>query len=169
GRLRGPRPRLDAAKREESTVILRLVLRPDREHRLEVLDRALPLVSERDAERVELGLQEPDPEAEDEAPAGDNVDARELLRQDQWIALRQDDDPGTELHALGARRDERERDGRIEQRACRVEVLSEAGNATVRGMSSGRPGRPSAVRATICFAASLAASNPMASEPSVRT
>src|SRR5207302_6144482 len=61
GRLRGPRPRLDAAKREESTVILRLVLRPDREHRLEVLDRALPLVGERDAERVELGLQEPDP------------------------------------------------------------------------------------------------------------
>src|SRR5437870_12496934 len=126
GRLRGPRPRLDAAKREESTVILRLVLRPDREHRLEVLDRALPLVSERDAERVELGLQEPDPEAEDEAPAGDDVDARELLRQDQWIALRQDDDPGTELQALGVRRDERERDGRIEKRAFRVEVLSEA-------------------------------------------
>src|SRR5947208_9318529 len=46
---------------------------------------------------------------------------------------------------------------------------SEARNATVRAMSSGRPGRPSAVRATICFAPSLAASNPMASEPSVRT
>src|SRR3989454_3071178 len=90
GRLRGPRPRLDAAKREEPTVILRLVLRPDREHRLEVLDRALPLVGERDAERVELGLQVPDPEAEDEAPAGDDVDARELLRQHQWIALRQE-------------------------------------------------------------------------------
>src|SRR6185436_11644874 len=116
GRLRGPRPRLDAAKREEPTVVLRLVLRPDREHRLEVLDRPLSLVGERDAERVELGLQEPDPEAEDEAPAGDDVDARQLLRQHQWIALRQDDDPGTELHALGVRRDERERDGRIEKR-----------------------------------------------------
>src|SRR5436853_594310 len=169
GRLRGPRPRLDAAKREESTVILRLVLRPDREHRLEVLDRALPLVSERDAERVELGLQEPDPEAEDEAPAGDDVDARELLRQDQWIALRQDDDPGTELHALGVRRDERERDGRIEKRAFRVEVLGEAAPRLVADAARHGRGRPSAVRATICFAPSLAASNPMASEPSVRT
>src|SRR6266404_1746434 len=108
GQLRGPRPRLDAAKREEPSMVLRLVLRPDREHRLEVLDRPLPLVGERDAERVELGLQEPDPEAEDEAPAGDDVDARELLRQHQWIALRQDDDPGTELQALGVRRDRSE-------------------------------------------------------------
>src|SRR5262245_6085493 len=131
GRLGGPWPRLDAAKREELTMILWLVLRPDREHRLEVLYRALPLVGERDAQRVELGLQKPDPDAEDQAPAGDNVDARELLRQHQGIALRQDDDPGTELHALGVRRDERERDGRIEKRALRVEVLSEAAPRSV--------------------------------------
>src|SRR5207245_3359723 len=146
GRLRGPRPRLDAAKREESTLILRLVLRPDREHRLEVLDRALPLVSERDADRVELGLQEPDPEAEDEAPAGDDVDARELLRQDQWIALRQDDDPGTELHALGVRRDERERDGRMEKRAFRVEVLGEAAPRLVADAARHGRGRHLRVR-----------------------
>src|SRR5436309_10457941 len=146
GRLRGPRPRLDPAKREEPTVILRLVLRPDREHRLEVLDRALPLVSERDAERVELGLQEPDPEAEDEAPAGDDVDARELLRQHQWIALRQDDDPGTELQALGVRRDERERDGRIEKRAFRVEVLSEAAPRLVADAARHGRGRHLRVR-----------------------
>src|SRR2546427_10573286 len=114
GRLRGPRPRLDAAKREEPTMMLWLVLRPDREHRLEVLDRPLPLVGERDTERVELGLQVPDPEAEDEAPAGADLDARDLLRQHHWIALRQDDDPGTELHALGGRRDETHRHGPVE-------------------------------------------------------
>src|SRR5207247_3968819 len=146
GRLSGPRPRRGAAKAEESTVRLRLGLRPDREHRLEVLDRALPLLSERDAERVELGLQEPDPEAEDEAPAGDDVDARELLRQDQWIALRQDDDPGTALHALGVRRDERERDGRIEKRAFRVEVLSEAAPRLVADAARHGRGRHLRVR-----------------------
>src|SRR5213594_4271261 len=146
GRLRGPRPRLDVAKREEPTMILWLVLRPDREHRLEVLDRPLPLVGERDTERVELGLQVPDPEAEDEAPAGDYVDARELLRQHQWIALRQDDDPGTELHALGVRRDERERDGRIEKRAFRVEVLSEAAPRLVADAARHGRGRHLRVR-----------------------
>src|SRR5204863_10905 len=80
---------------------------PDGTHGLEILDGAGALVIERNAERVELRLQVPDAEAEDESSAGDHVDARQFLGEHQRIALRPDDDRGAEAAPLRVRSDQR--------------------------------------------------------------
>ena len=92
------------ANGDEAPLIGRLRRRPQRQHRLQVLDGARALVLEGYAERVELRLQVADAEAEDQPPAGHHVDARQLLGEHERIALRQDDDAGAEAQALACAR-----------------------------------------------------------------
>src|SRR5262249_20819342 len=67
--------RLNAAERDESSRIRWLLLGPDRNHRLEIFSGTRSLVREWDAERIELGLQIADAEAEEQSAIGCNVDA----------------------------------------------------------------------------------------------
>jgi hypothetical protein len=93
----------------------RLVL-PEAAHGGQVLVRACPAALHRDADRGHLGLEVGDPDAEDQPPAGEDVEAGDLLGQHQRVALRQDDHAGAEQDALGVRGDVRERHERVEHR-----------------------------------------------------
>src|SRR5262245_3562294 len=93
--------------------------RPERADRVDVFVGARAAVLEARADRVELGAEVPRADAEDEPPAREHVEARELLREHQGVALREDDDPRSEADPRGRRRDEGERDRRVEHRVVR--------------------------------------------------
>ena len=61
-------------------------------------------LGERDADRVELRLEVADADPEEEPATAQKVEASDLFRQHQRVALRDDDDPGAEQHSLGRRR-----------------------------------------------------------------
>ena len=93
----GGRPRADPAARGEVVVA----------------DAATLL--ERCARGVHLRLAPADAEAEDDATVRHHVERRQLLGQDDGLALRQDDDTGRERDARRVRREERQRDDRLDQ------------------------------------------------------
>ena len=72
-----------------------------------------PRRRERHAERVELLFQPADADAELDASAREAVERRELLGEDERVALRQDQDPGREADARRRGRDVREPDERV--------------------------------------------------------
>ena len=75
----------------------RLVVAPQRAHRLDVVVVAATAIGERHAERIELLTQPTDADAEDHPAAAQRVDRRDLLGGDQRVALRQDQDAGGQL------------------------------------------------------------------------
>src|SRR5207244_9763103 len=98
--LRGLRVRPDRIEVDELAVVLRLVLRPD------LLHREDPLAEEPEA-RLEGGpvflhlfSVPPSPDAEQEASVGEQVEARDRLRQRDRIVLDDETDPGPELQVL---------------------------------------------------------------------
>jgi CofD-related protein of GAK system len=108
------RLRVDPVERDEAALEARSLLRPERAHRLDILVGARALVFEGHAERVELLLQVADAEPEDEAPAREYVEAAELLREHERVALRQDHDAGAEADRLGRRGDVGQRSRRVQ-------------------------------------------------------
>ena len=113
------RPAPDRVEVDVLAVVGGLVLGPDRLHRLD------PLAHQREA-AVRIGpvvlhlLAVPTrADAEQEAPAGQSVDARDLLRRDDRVALDHEADAGREQQALGGGGRRRERDERV----VRVAVL----------------------------------------------
>src|SRR5262249_36471943 len=135
--------RLDARERDEASREARLVLAPDREHRLQVLLAPRSLGGEGDAERFELGTQIADADAEDQPASRKLVERVQLLGHQQGISLRQDDDPGTEANRGGVRRGEREPDRRVEHR----NVRRHGGRRTLRIGKDDVLARPQALEA----------------------
>src|SRR5581483_3192929 len=66
-------------------------------------------------DRAELLREPSDAHAEVEPPAGEPVDRRDLLRRVDRISLRHEADPGPEPDGPRARREERERDERLDR------------------------------------------------------
>src|SRR5260370_6489663 len=89
--LYGARHRIDAAERNETPVIFRLLHRPQRDHCGEELLAARSLMIEGRADRVEFGFEVADSDTEDEPAAGQNIHRGKLLGQHHRIALRQYD------------------------------------------------------------------------------
>jgi len=99
GRVRlldGSRLCVDPAERDEAALEAGLLLRPERQDRLDVLVRLLAAIREGCPDGLELGPEIARADAEDQAPAREHVDTRQLLREDDRVALRKDDDPGAE-------------------------------------------------------------------------
>ena len=69
-------------------------------HQRDVLAGPLGAARERDAERGELLGQPADADAEDEAAAGQPVEAGDLLREDERVVLRDQADAGAETDLL---------------------------------------------------------------------
>src|SRR4029453_17281765 len=78
-----------------------LVLTPERAQRLDVLVGTGASAFPRDPEGVELLPQPAHTHAELHAPAGEHVERRELLGEDDGIALRKDEDAGGETERGG--------------------------------------------------------------------
>ncbi len=72
------------------------------------------MVSELDAQRAKLGFQIANTDAEDQPPAGEDVQTGQLLGQHQRVALRQDDHPGTEPQPTTDRGGEGQRDDGVQ-------------------------------------------------------
>ena len=72
---------------------------PEAIHRVEVLVGRPRPVLEVGADRTELGLEVPDTDTERDPPVAQHVEARDLLRQHDRIALREDDDARREANA----------------------------------------------------------------------
>jgi hypothetical protein len=104
---------LDVLERHEAPAIGRPLLTPDRAHRGQVLVGHRAPRLEWNPERPELGLEVSDAHAEDQAAAREDVERRELLGQDQRVALGQDDDAGAEPDPGGVRGEEGERHDRV--------------------------------------------------------
>src|SRR5690606_561356 len=81
---------------------------PHHPHRLDQLVEAPTPCGEVDPGRLELLAHPPDAEPRDEPPAGQPVDRREPLGEDERVVVRTDDDPGAEPDALRAARQVRE-------------------------------------------------------------
>jgi len=122
--LRRLRPADALVELDVGVVHRRLRLGPQGAHRLDVVVVATPAVGERHADRIELLLQPADPDPEDHATATQVVDRRDLLRGDQGVALRDDEDARRELDPLGHRGHVGQPDERVRQ----VELLGAAGH-----------------------------------------
>ena len=72
-------------------------LRPEPPQHLDLLLRAAAAVREVLAERLELDEVPAEPDAEPEAPAGEDVDLGRLLGDERGLPLRQDEHAGDEL------------------------------------------------------------------------
>ena len=109
--MHGPRVRVDSREIGETAVVLRVLVVPKVLHRLDefVGDRAPVL--EVGADRTELGFEVTDADAECEAATAEHVQARDLLRKNHGIPLREDDDSRGEAN----RRRVRSRPGEREQ------------------------------------------------------
>ena len=83
---------------------------------LEVFVAARTTVVERDTQRSELLMQVTRCVAEPEPPFRHHVEAREFLRQDERVALRQDDDPRGERDRRRVCGDVGERHRRVQHR-----------------------------------------------------
>ena len=100
--------RLDARQRGEPTGKFRLVLGPEGADDLDVLRGARAALFVGHADRFELTAHVAHAHAEDEAPVGEHVDARQLLRQNDRVSLGKKNDPAGELDPLSHRGDEGE-------------------------------------------------------------
>src|SRR5947208_920926 len=95
--------------------------------RLDVFVHPCAAFLERHAERVELLAQPTDAHAQLDAPLREHVERRELLGEDDGVALRQDEDAGREAERRGGGADPCQPDQRIGDRA-----LLGTGHATAR-------------------------------------
>ena len=102
---------------------------------------------ERRAERAELRLEVPDPDPHDRAPTGEGVQAGQLLREHQRVALGQDDDAGAQTRARRHGGAVRQRDDRIEdalgrrhRRRRRLRIRQDDVLAAPQRLESGRLG-----------------------------
>ena len=106
--------RLDALEGGEAAAIGGRGLRPDGADRREVLVGDAAALLERGAEGAELRLEIAHADAEDEAAIRHDVERGQLLREDQRIALGQDDDPRAEADPARVRGQEGERDDGVD-------------------------------------------------------
>jgi hypothetical protein len=84
-------PRIDALDADVAAAEILGRVRPESEHRIEVLVGAAATPLHGHAHGAHLGLHVAHAEAEDQATAGQYVEAGQLLREDGWVALGQDD------------------------------------------------------------------------------
>jgi hypothetical protein len=103
-----------ARKLVELAFVLGDGVAPERLHDVDVFAAACAAPVEGYAEHVELFLQPTDADAEVEPPVRHPIHRRRFLRRVDGIALRHEDDSGSEPHGLRARREERERVERLE-------------------------------------------------------
>src|SRR5579864_864548 len=69
------------AERSEGTVMLRMLHRPERTHGTQSIVHALAASLHRNTERLELRFQPAGAHSDNEAASGNNVDTRQLLRE----------------------------------------------------------------------------------------
>jgi hypothetical protein len=80
--LHRPGEGLHPAERDELAVIGGLGLGPEGAHGLEIIYRAWPFLLEGDAERIELGLEIPNPHAENHSALRQDVKTGQFFGQD---------------------------------------------------------------------------------------
>jgi len=97
-------------------VVARRRLGPQRAHDLDVLVGASTALTERHAQRVELLLEPPDTDSEQDPALAQAVERGDLLGERDRVALRKDDDRGPEPDRRGLRPDPRQPDQRIGDR-----------------------------------------------------
>ena len=108
-------------------------LRPEAAHQLDLLLEATATVVEVHPERLVLDGIPPEPDAEPEVAACENVDLGGLLREQSRLALRCDYDAGDQLEPRRDRRDVAEDDEDLVEHAVRVVRAAEAGVALTVG------------------------------------
>ena len=97
-----PRPDRGARDLEEFAVVLEALVRQRLDDDLRRLDKARPRLPHRDAEALVFDARRAAPEAEQAAPAAQDIEQRDLLGDAHRVVPRQHDDRGAELDALGA-------------------------------------------------------------------
>src|SRR4029453_18437856 len=113
--------RLDALEGGEAAAIRGRSLHPDGADRGEVLVGGEAALLERGAEGAELRLEIANADAEDEPAIRHDVERGQLLREDERIALGQDDDPRAEADPARVRGQEGERDDGVDDAIARCE------------------------------------------------
>jgi hypothetical protein len=108
------RPLDHVRERDEAPLELRRRLVPQRAHGGNVLIGARAAVGQRRAERAQFGLEIADAEADDQSALAEHVDRRQLLGEQDRLALRQHDHPDREPHALRHGGEVRQRDDRLQ-------------------------------------------------------
>jgi hypothetical protein len=113
---------------EEQVVELRVAaperrrpLRPQLDHRAQVLVGHRAALGEGHAEHPALGLDPAGAHAEDHAPAAQRVERRDHLGGDDRLAVRHDQHRRSELHAMGGAGQHAERHQRVEDRLAEVD------------------------------------------------
>ena len=106
-----------------------------RRRQVEPFVEQLPALRERRAERVELALHPAGRDRGHDAPAGEEVQRRQLFQGDQRVASRDDQGRDAELQPLRSAGEEAERDERLGDRAVDRRVL--VGNDQVVGHPAG--------------------------------
>ena len=114
GLLHGKRPRLDAREVRELALEGGLLLRPQSSDDFDVLRHARAAFGERNSERIELALDITYADAEEQPTLREHVDACEFFGEHDGLALREQDDAGTELDLFGLGRKEGKRRDRVE-------------------------------------------------------
>ena len=89
---------------------------PEGAHGAESVIEELAAFLEGDSQGLELGFEPSGADADDEAAAGDDVDAGEFFGDERWVALGQDDDAAGNTDALGMGGDPGEGYGSVEKR-----------------------------------------------------
>ncbi len=110
---------VDSGEVDEAAVKFRMVVVPEVLHRVEILVGDRAAILEVGADRAELGLEIAHTDAEHRPAVAQHVEGRELLREHDRVALREDHDAGRELDRRGVGRGPREREQRIERRVLR--------------------------------------------------
>ena len=107
---------VDAGEVDETTVVLGMLVVPQRLHRVEVLVSDSAALREVGAERPELCFEIAGPDAEHHPTSREHVEGRQLLGKHEGIALGKNDDAGGQTDRRGVRRRPRQREQRVERR-----------------------------------------------------
>ena len=113
--LRGLRIGPDGREVVVLAVELRLALRPQLLHGQDRFPRLRPAVVEIAAHDLRLLSQPPGANAEEEAPAAEEIEGRDFLGQEQRMSLGNEHDPRPELDAARGARGAREGDEGIDE------------------------------------------------------
>ena len=104
GSLDRPRTLEDVGEGDETPLERRCRLVPQRAQHGQVLVCPGTAIGERHAERPQLRFEVADSDTDGQPPLREDVDRRELLRQQYGLALRQHDHTGDEPYPAGRRR-----------------------------------------------------------------
>ena len=127
GALDGLGPRPDALELHVAPRVARLVVAPDRLHRLDVLAHLPEAAARVDAVVAHLLHVPAGAHAEQQAPARQVIDARGRLRAGDRLALGHEDDPEADPDRLGGRRGVGRGHERVEQAAVLARQLAAGG------------------------------------------